>query len=356
MGRLLARATRRTTFAHIRYVRPVAPAAARGVVAEVYQQLVAEFGMLAPPVVLHSPAPDLLAASWVLLRETLLAQGTVPRRAREVVAAAVSAGNRCPYCVDVHGATVAGLGGPGEGGRIAGLGVDGVTDPHLRALGRWARGDSLLPECDPTERAELVGVAVAFHYLNRMVNVFLQDSPLPPTPPPARGVTWWVASRLMGALAGGDGGRPGNSLGLLPARSVPPDLAWAQGQPPVAQALARAGGVVDDRGAEIVPARVRRLVRQEVAARPGFAAALHDHGWLEDSVRSLPAAEQTTGRLALLTAIASYRVSGSLVDQARSEGHDDRSLLAVTAWASLTAARQAGGALSAGAGPRGVDS
>ncbi|MGW5555904.1 carboxymuconolactone decarboxylase family protein [Micromonospora sp. NPDC003944] len=355
MGRLLARATRRTTFSHIRYVRPVAPSAARGVVAQVYRQLAAEFGMLAPPVVLHSPVPDLLAASWVLLRETLLARGTVPRRAREVVAAAVSAGNRCPYCVDVHGATVAGLGGPGEGARIAGLGIDGVTDPHLRALGRWARGDSVLPTCSPAERSELVGVAVAFHYLNRMVNVFLRDSPLPPTPPPARGVTWWVASHLMGALAAGDGGRPGDSLLLLPATSVPVDLAWARGQPAVAQALARAGQVVDDLGAEVVPDQVRQLVRQELAARPGFTAPLHDHGWLEDAVRSLPAAERTIGRLALLTAIASYRVSGSLMDQARSEGHDDRALLAVTAWASLTAARHAGSALNAGAGPPGVN-
>lgn len=35
--------------------------------------------MLAPPVALHSPAPEVLAASWVMMREILIVPGTVDR-------------------------------------------------------------------------------------------------------------------------------------------------------------------------------------------------------------------------------------------------------------------------------------
>ena len=44
-----------------------------------------------------------------MLRETLLAAGLVPRAAKEAVAVAVSLGNACPYCVQVHGGTLHGL-------------------------------------------------------------------------------------------------------------------------------------------------------------------------------------------------------------------------------------------------------
>ncbi|MFD0592043.1 hypothetical protein ACFQZ4_05300 [Catellatospora coxensis] len=55
MGALLSWATRGATLRHVRHVAPVHPAAATGLVGEVYHQVEAEFGMLAPPIALHSP-------------------------------------------------------------------------------------------------------------------------------------------------------------------------------------------------------------------------------------------------------------------------------------------------------------
>src|SRR5689334_376789 len=109
MVSLFARATRRIGMTHIRFVTPVPVQAATGRVAQVYRGMEADFGMVAPPLALHAPAPDTLAASWLMLREALLVPGLVDRAARETVAAGVSLANRCPYCVDVHGTTLAGL-------------------------------------------------------------------------------------------------------------------------------------------------------------------------------------------------------------------------------------------------------
>ena len=74
-----------------------------------YRQVERDFGMLAPPVALHSPAPEALAAVWVILRESLVATGLAGRPGKEAVAATISLANSCPYCVDVHGATLMGL-------------------------------------------------------------------------------------------------------------------------------------------------------------------------------------------------------------------------------------------------------
>src|SRR5258708_30616917 len=98
---LMRRALRRST-AQIRHISPVPPGSATGQVAAVYAQVERDFGMLAPPVALHSPAAGPLAACWVMLRETLVARGVADRAAKEAVAAPVSLRNPRPHLVPLH--------------------------------------------------------------------------------------------------------------------------------------------------------------------------------------------------------------------------------------------------------------
>ncbi|MDQ3790989.1 MAG: carboxymuconolactone decarboxylase family protein, partial [Actinomycetota bacterium] len=149
-----------------RHVRVVKRRHATGLVAEVYRQVERDFKMLAPPVALHSAAPDTLAAAWMVLRETLLAQGVADRAAKEAVATGVSLANECPYCADVHGMTLAAIEDAGD----------------LDVYEEWARASASAPVAAPfpaAQAAELIGVAVAFHHYNRMVNLFLSESPFP---------------------------------------------------------------------------------------------------------------------------------------------------------------------------------
>ncbi|HKN99093.1 MAG TPA: carboxymuconolactone decarboxylase family protein, partial [Pseudonocardiaceae bacterium] len=201
-GTVLRTALRRS-LAQIRYVDPVRPAAATGLVADVYRQMEDEFGMVAPPVALHSPAPAVLAATWLMLRETLLAGGHAGRAAKEAVAASVSVANACPYCVEVHATALRGLDARSAADALGAGRVDDVDDPAISVLAEWARytGDRArgyaVPA--PAEQApELVGVAATFHYLNRMVNVFLAESPLPPgAPDAAKNVARWLLVKVM---------------------------------------------------------------------------------------------------------------------------------------------------------------
>ena len=145
----------------VRYVSPVRRGAAQGLAGRVYEQVEREFGVLAPSLALLSPAPQVLAASWVMLRETVLVTGKVGRAAKEAVATTVSLGNTCPWCVTVHSTMLSGLAG---GLVLSGQPGQPIADPRLRAVTTWAREcqteeGALVhePACPRGEAAELIG-------------------------------------------------------------------------------------------------------------------------------------------------------------------------------------------------------
>jgi AhpD family alkylhydroperoxidase len=331
MAGLVARAMRRATLTQVRRVGVVTPPG-DGLVAEVYRRMETDFGMLAPPIALHAAAPLLLAGAWCVFRETMLPVVRVERVAKEAVATAVSRSNRCPYCVEVHETTLAGLAGPDEAGTLA----------------RWAREGGESPFA-ADQGPELIGTAVVFHYLNRMVNVFVDESPLARTPGLLRPVARRGAQRLMGALTRPIR-RPGTSLDLLPPASGRPAPAWAADQPHIADALRRTFAVVDAEADRLVPTEVRALVTHRIADADPGPGLLDARQWLERRVNDLPVDCRAAGRLALLTVWASYRVTDELVAEVR-RGHDDATVLTLTAWAGWQAARDAGEALAAGRRP-----
>jgi AhpD family alkylhydroperoxidase len=348
MGAIVGRATARGALAQVRHVAPIRPGQARGLVADVYRQLQRDFGMLAPPVCLHAPAPDVLAAVWLVLRETLVATGAASRATKEAVAAAVSHANACPYCVDVHTTALRGLTRARHAAAIADGRPDAVHDPALRAAAAWAH-DSGTRDGATRHRlavpadaaAELVGVAVAFHYLNRMVNVFLDRSPIPPHLPAAvRSGIQQVLGWLMAPTARRRRA-PGAALDLLPAAPLPAELSWAGSTPRLAATFGRAAGALDAAGARSVPLAVRSLVLYRLTAWDGTAPG-PSRAWVDDAVAELDPQDRPAGRLALLTAFASYQVGPSTVDDVRRQGTDDATLVELAAWASFAAARRVG--------------
>jgi len=348
MGELLARVSRRATRAQVHHVTPVLADRAGGLVAEVYRQVERDFGMLAPPVALHAPAPETLAASWVILRETLLAAGRTSRAAREMVAAVVSLGNTCPYCVEVHATLLGGLVRGSLARSVAEGRLESVRDPALRAVAEWARDSATRPGPEPSplsvpseHGAELVGVAVTFQYLNRMVNIFLDRSPIPAAVPRAvRAGLRPLIGRLMAPNARRDR-VPGSALDLLPAAPLPDEWSWTAGHPPLAAAFGRAVTVAEAAGGRSVPPAVRELVLARLSTWDGQATGAST-AWVEDGVARLGVDERPAGRLALLTAFASYQVSPSVIAAFRYRSPQDSSLIELTSWASLMAAGKIG--------------
>jgi len=326
----------------IHYVKAVPYGTAAGLTAEVYQHMQADF-LPIPLLTLHSPVPEVMAGVWSILRETLLA-GNVDRSLKEVVAATVSKTNECPFCVDAHTSMLHATSNHDAASAILRGDYDSIHDPQLRALVQWILANrtpnangTLPPPFSPHDAPEIIGTAIAFHYINRMVNVFLGDTLLP-LPSALKGLT----SRLLGATAGKKMVRrlqPGNSLQFLPQAQLPDDLSWAAGNPSVAGAFAGFTKAVEEAGQRVLPESVRLLVNERMQAWSGEAMGI-SRRWVEDAVAEIEAEHQAAARLTLLTALASYQVDSSAIEAFQSHYPEDAQLVAATAWASYTAARR----------------
>lgn len=329
----------------LKHIRPVGRKEARGLVSLVYQQVEAEY-QLVPPLTLHSAVPELMAAVWGVTRESFLA-GDTSRVAREAVAAAVSSRNACPFCVEAHAMSLHGAGRHDLADALAS--GRPVSDPALQPLLQWAAatrdpGSPLLeaPPCEPSDWPRFVGTALLFHYINRMVHVFLGDSPLPGLPGMglARDAVRRAAGKLfMGGLASRPV-KPGLAEGLrLPVRQDGPGpeaIAWAAGDPHVHRAWWNFHRITLGLGERHVPVQTRILIADALEAWTGGDMGL-SRGWAFEATRSLPPEQQPLARFALLVALASYQVDDQVVrDFLAIEGAGQR-LVPAAAWASAMA-------------------
>src|SRR5207237_2164674 len=97
---------------------------------------------------------------------------------KEAIATAISRINDCPFCVGAH-AFLANVAGSKDDGEVLATGAPtGIADRYRRDLAQWAAatrrpGDELLQRVpfSEAEAPEVIGTAVGFHYINRVVEV-----------------------------------------------------------------------------------------------------------------------------------------------------------------------------------------
>jgi AhpD family alkylhydroperoxidase len=268
---------------------------------------------------------------------------------KEAVSAAVSKINECPFCVEAHTTMLHAVSEHEAVEAILQGRSDQIKNPEMRAIVEWASATRtpgspilLLPPFAPENAPEIIGVAVGFHYLNRMANIFLDEAllPIPPRLTGLKGVVRQLTGSMMKDLMVPTTS-PGESLHFLPAAALPADLAWAAPNPHVAGAYARLAAAVEEAGQQSLPAEVRTLVQQQVQTWQGEAPGL-SRRWVEEAIARLDEVHQAAARLALLTALASYQVDEGVITAFRSQHPGDDQLIGAAAWASFTAARRVG--------------
>ncbi len=316
-------------------------------VADVYAQIRDEY-FLAPPFTLHAPVPEILAGMWSAFRESFLA-GRVARTVKEAVAAAVSRSNRCPFCVESHALSVR-AGAGREAARAIEVGNhNAIGDPRIQDHVRWAEsmrfpGSEILahPPFSQEEATELIGTALIFHYINRMVNVFCEDSPLP-LPLALNGLRGFVHGMSSPIVRGvlDKPHAPGASLSYLPRAELPDGLTWAAPSPAISAAFAGFAEIIERRAHDHVPEGVRAVVWKKIEAWCGEDPGL-GRDWLEEAVASLDAGDRPAARLALLIALASYKIDEGHIRSFRERHPGDVPLVVLASWASLAAARRIG--------------
>ncbi len=301
----------------LRYVTPVSFQDATGLVRQTYDQM-ERFVGLAPPVSLHSPVPEVLAGVWAIDRESYFVS-RASRAHREAVASAVSRINECPYCVDAHSMVAAtvdrSLGRALRRGRPS-----EITDRGTAGVFKWASstlspGAAILrvAPLPPEVAVDLLGTALAYHYTNRVVNIFLRgESPLmlPRAMRWSESMMRWMMIRLMPTSMFDTDEGPGDSLSLLPDAPLPSEFQWAAARPEIAGAFARFIAVCTAAGKETLSEPVCELTEAYVGGWNGEDPGL-GRRWLADAVSELTPSDRTAARIALLTAIASYQIAGS---------------------------------------------
>jgi AhpD family alkylhydroperoxidase len=221
----------------IKYIQAIAPRHAEGLVGTVYAQIKRDFGKVVEPFLLHSPIPELLAGAWMACRETELV-GSVPRYIKEALAIVVSQQNRCPYCIDAHTIMLCADNEKELSKTIRNNNYTQIKDAKARAITVWLKNGFGPEPFSETEKPEIIGTVAYFHYINRMANVLLSETPLPANQRLLRGTMLSVAT-LMFSGSVHHPKTSGESLQFLPETELSDDLTWAKGAFNVAGAYAR---------------------------------------------------------------------------------------------------------------------
>ena len=223
-----------------------------------------------------------------------------------------------------------------------------LRDEGLREVVAWGaahRSPGAAPLSRPpfpaADTSEMIGTSMAFHYINRMAHVFLPESAYPL--PWAKG---WMRKLAAGRYTALVSARrvPGESLSLLEPAELPDDLPWARGNPHVAGAFARFAAAVEETVQDALHETVRERVLERLEAWDGTDPGLGGLGQeeLDAVLDGVPGEERAAGRLALLTALASYRVDGAVVAAYRARRPADSQLLGAVSWVSYVSARRVG--------------
>ena len=328
----------------MQYINPVKPSEAKGIVAQIYSQIKQDFGRIVEPFTLHSPIPQLLAGVWMASRESELV-GTVPREAKEVIAACVSKLNRCPYCVDAHSIMLTAKGDKETAQQIINERYQNIKNPKTRKIAEWTLA-TLSPDSqlinDPPFRAEeapeIIGTAVFYHYINPLVTIYLGKTPLPI--PFFRTPMRQLASIIFKKAVN----RPkklGTSLTLLPKRSLPQDLTWAKSSSNIAGAYARFAAAIKDIEITTVPNATRKTIIQHINEwNP--KKQQNNFQCLKETAAKMDSPTKAATMLALLTINEPHRISKDIINNFQRYFSQQTQLLAITAWASFTKATRIG--------------
>lgn len=322
-----------------RYTRPQPPKAATGRVAETYEQLARDFGIDEPVTfVVLSSAPELLTATWALMRESLIA-GPGDRTGKEIAAFGVSQANQCPFCVDAHTVLLHATGDHALAERLA-RGERPEDEEHARVLdwGKRTRVPSPTKQPYPFPREHApgyLGTALSFHFINRIVSALLTEKLLPGNA---------QRLRVVRSLAGRTLSRtvrrpavPGDSLALLDRTDPGEAPAWAGDTAvgPAYAALLRAAMA----GADLLDADDQAVVLETMWHWDGRHPGL--------GLEVIPDRRERPGaRLALLAALAPYRITDEDVAAWRRPEHTDHCLVHLVAYGAFTAVDRIESAMS----------
>lgn len=314
----------------IQFVKPITYRKSTADTRKIYDEIGLDY-VLGPPFTLHAAIPKLMAGVWSLVRETLIVNRNVNRLTKEAVAGGVSISNECPFCVQAH-INMSG----------------GETDTDREDIFTWSKShyekesDLIMnPPFSEDEAPEIIGTALAFHYINRMVTVFVTDFPLPLPrylnflkPAISSFFKLTAAKNITGVSI-----LPGASLKRVPNAVLPKEFSWAQSNADISASFAGFDLLINAIGKKEIPSDVQKSILLFISTWDGVIQVMGNQ-WLEKEIATLSDDKKSLARLILLIAIQPYKITEQHIDELRALDYSDEQLIAVCAWGSWQATKQ----------------
>lgn len=326
----------------IQHLTVESPRKAEGKLKQIYAQINRDL-TLAAPFTLHASQPDLVGAVWSAERETMF-HGIVPRGYKEAVVASVAVINECPYCIDAHTVMME-ASDEGDAAKIVREQSGTIKDEKLQKLVDWAKASRtpdaeiiLNPPFSVDEAPEIIGGALAFHYINRMVNIFVDGLMMPDMA---------FLNRLMRNMMSGTAIKfmmqrktePGASLHFLPEADLPQEFAWAENNEIIAKTFAGITATITNHAEEIASQETVSTVQAVYDSWHGDNMGM-SRAWINQAIANLDEKQAIVAKMMLLAGLASYQVTESDIQAFRQYYPDDAQLIAVTAWGAWSAVRR----------------
>jgi hypothetical protein len=320
----------------IRFLEPIKYADSTGDVKKVYDEISYDY-VLAAPFTLHASNPKIMAGSWSLVRESLIVNGEVNRLTKEAIAGGVSISNQCQYCLEAHIKM--------SGGKI---------DEKNKDLFEWSKShykDNELIQNPPfsiDEAPEIIGTALTFHYINRMVSVFVTEYPLP-----LPGFLYWLkpfissffkntaAVNITGVKA-----LPGQSLKWLAPVEVSTEFLWAESNIHIKNSFLGFDKLMDQTAENVIPPNVQEVVLNYLADWTGNSLGFGNE-WIDNMTKDLVPSEKIIAQFILLIATMPYKITNLHIDELRKNGIGNEELLIISSWGSWQATKKIGNWISA---------
>lgn len=329
----------------MRYVNAVPRHKATGLVAQVYEQIANDF-FLNGSLTSRSSVPNLLAAIWVVGRESILVDDKLDRTTKEAMAATLSNVNDCPYCGDMLVSLVHAGDRSEEAMQILQSQETEIDDPVLRARLTWIRAvatpGAAFPDSIPftaEELPEVIATIVAMGDVNRFSHVVMAGSPVK-EPLGIATIKRWSLRMFGNELRDTHINplKPGMSLSLLVESKLPDDMIWASPHTRIADTIARWAGTVEREARSVVSPDVQKRVSENLNQWQGEIMPI-SRAWVEQEVIGLNEVDRPIARLALLLAKASYQIDEGVIESVLGESKDQERFIRILAWCSFTASR-----------------
>jgi len=323
----------------IKYIKSIKPGQAKGDVKEVYTQLKEEMGDVVEPISMHAIIPELLGAVWGILRETLVVDDIVDRTTKEAVGASVSSSNECPYCVDAHTIMIIGLQDKDVADAIVKKDLSLIKDEKVRQIVDWSFKSSEInnPPFDAKQSAEIIGTAVFFHYLNRMVTIFLGPTILPLNISFLKGTMKKMAAMMFAGVLKKEKEK-GNNVG---AYKDVPDLYWAKHNDRVNYVFTYMHHVLTELAKKYVPEEVQVFLKDQIVNWDG--SELTNTKDLDKIVSVISKKNQILTKMLYLTAFSPHRIQDYHFEEFNLfyKGQNE-AILATLSWASFMTSAKIG--------------